>query len=61
MLSDEKPRIVRKRVLTRSLSQDQDLGRIPPVAEKLFENSGWMSIMTDIAITAAVAEFKVKI
>lgn len=57
MLSDEGPN-ARRRVLTKTLSQD-DIPRIPPASEKLFENLPWLGIMADIAITAAVAEIKV--
>lgn len=55
MLSDDGPR---RRALVKALSED-DLPRIPPASEKLFENLPWASIMADIAIAAAVAEIKV--
>lgn len=58
MLSDEGSN-ARRRVLTKTLSQD-DIPRIPPASEKLFENLPWLGIMADIAITAAVAEIKVE-
>lgn len=55
MLSDDGPR---RRALVKALSED-DLPRIPPSSENLFENLPWASIMADIAIAAAVAEIKV--
>lgn len=60
--SDENPK-ARTRVLTKALSQDETLtfDRIPPSSEKFFENLPWMNIMADIAITAAIAEIKVKL
>lgn len=57
MLSDEKVSL--KRVLSCTMSQDEEISRIPPNSEKLFENIPWLTIMADIAITAAVAELKV--
>lgn len=57
MLSDEGAN-ARKRVLSRSVSQEE-LSRVPPFSEKLFENIPWLSIMADIALTAAMAEIKV--
>lgn len=58
MLSDEKT-VALKRVLSRGVSQEEQLPRIPPNSEKLFENIPWLNIMADIAITAAVAEIQV--
>lgn len=50
----------RRKMLKRSLSKEEEcITRIPPESEKLFENLPWVSIMTDIALTAAVAELKV--
>lgn len=59
--SDDNPK-TRKRVLTKALSQDEILtvDRIPPNSDKLFENLPWMNIMADIAVTAAIAEIKVR-
>lgn len=57
MLSDDAAN-TRRRVLVKKLSQE-DLPRIPPCSDKLFENIPWLTIMADIAIAAAVAEIKV--
>lgn len=58
MYCDEKP-TSRKRVISRGVNEDKIMDRIPPASEKLFENIPWLNIMTDIAITAAIAELKV--
>lgn len=60
MLSDEKLS-TRNRVISCGVSEEKDFSRIPPAAEKLFESDAWMSIMVDIALTAAVAEMKVRL
>lgn len=50
----------RRKMLKRSLSKDDEcISRIPPESERLFENLPWVNIMTDIALTAAIAELKV--
>lgn len=48
------------RFLKKTLSQDDNLiGRVPPDSDKLLENLPWLNIMTDLALTAAIAEIKV--
>lgn len=59
MLSDEKT-VSLKRVISCTMSQEDEITRIPPNSEKLFENLPWLTIMADIAITAAVAEYEVQ-
>ncbi|GJQ71782.1 dnc [Trypoxylus dichotomus] len=59
MYCDEKP-TSRKRGLSRGVSEEEIIDRVPPASEKLFENIPWLHIITDIAITAAIAEMKFK-
>lgn len=48
------------RFLQKTVSQDDELlGRIPPDSDKLLENLPWLNIMSELAFTAAIAEFKV--
>lgn len=50
------------RFLKKVLSQDDEVvGRVPPASDKLVENLPWLNIMADLALTAAIAEFKVSI
>lgn len=57
--SDDSPK-PHGRFLNTALSQDDDIiGRIPPNSDKLLENLPWLNIMSELAITAAIAEYKV--
>lgn len=58
MLSEDATN-VRRRMLNKALSQD-DLPRIPPSSDKLFDSLPWLGIMADVAIAAAIAEIKVR-
>lgn len=50
------------RFVNKSVSQDDELiGRIPPDSDKLLENLPWLNIMSELALTAAIAEIKVLI
>lgn len=57
--SDDCPK-PHSRFLRKTVSQnDELLGRIPPDSDKLLENLPWLNIMSELAFTAAIAEFKV--
>lgn len=43
-----------------SVILDEEMDRIPPSSDDLFENLPWLNIMADIALTAAISEIKVK-
>lgn len=48
------------RFLRKTVSQDDELlGRIPPDSDKLLDSLPWLNIMSELAFTAAIAEFKV--
>lgn len=58
--SDDTSDVTRKRVLKKTVSQEDCASdRIPPNSDKLFDSLPWLNIMADIAITAAIAEIKV--
>lgn len=60
MFTDEKT-VALKRAVSCDIGSDEVTSRIPPSSEKLYDCLPWLNIMTDIAITAALAEIKVLI
>ncbi|KAL3270348.1 hypothetical protein HHI36_009396 [Cryptolaemus montrouzieri] len=59
--SDENPLLVRGLPVNGStVIIDDNMERIPPSSDQLFENLPWLNIMADIALTAAISEIKFK-